>query len=502
MLSSSKPAAARPAASPRPSDAELLRASATRIAAWIRQGVVSSRDVIEAHIAQIQRTHAVVNAVVRDRFTAARAEADAADADLAANRRALPPFHGVPCTIKECFALTGMPQTSGLVARVGHVAEGDATTVARLRAAGAIPLGVTNLSELCMWHESNNRVYGRTNNPYDPTRMVGGSSGGEGAVIGAGGSPFGLGSDVGGSIRMPAFFNGVFGHKPTGGLVPNTGQYPSMSGAGARYLVSGPLARRAEDLMPLLRVLAGPDGQDAGCQPSELGDPATVDVAKLSVVTIADNGRLDVAPELRQAQARVAAALAERGARVREASVGALYRSFEIWSAMMSAASDTPFRVLLGNGKPVRAGLEMVRLALGRSPHTLPALGLALLERLPEMMPGGKDKMIALGRSLREELVRLIGDDGVLLYPSFHSVAPRHGWALWPPLSWGAYTGIFNMMELPSTQVPLGLGAEGLPLGVQVVSVHGKDHVTIAVALELERIFGGWTPPRLVPRAA
>jgi fatty acid amide hydrolase 2 len=138
----------------------------------------------------------------------------------------LPPLHGVPCTIKECFALVGHAADVGLPARVGLRPSADAPAVTRLRDAGAIPVGVTNVSELCMWMESFNRVYGRTNNPYDPSRIVGGSSGGEGAIVGSGASLFGLGSDVGGSIRMPAFFNGVFGHKCSAGLIPNSGQYP------------------------------------------------------------------------------------------------------------------------------------------------------------------------------------------------------------------------------------------------------------------------------------
>src|SRR4051812_38877312 len=254
---------------------DLRRLSAVELAALIRGRRISSREAVEAHIAQIARVNPVLNAVVRERFDEARAEADAADAALArGDVDMLPPLHGVPCTIKECFALRGMPHSAGLRARRHVVAARDATAVARLRQAGAIPLGVTNTSELCMWMESNNRVYGRTNNPYDASRIVGGSSGGEGAIIGAGASPFGLGSDIGGSIRGPAFFNGVFGHKPTGGLVPGTGQYPLARGAALRYLTTGPLARRAEDLMPLLRVLAGPDGHDGGCEAMPLGDPA------------------------------------------------------------------------------------------------------------------------------------------------------------------------------------------------------------------------------------
>ena len=229
---------------------------------------MTSRAVVEAHIARIEAVNPTINAVVAKRYDDARAEADAADARMAAAARPDEALRcrylGVPCTIKECFALTGMPQSSGLVARKGVVASDDATTVARMRAAGAIPLGVTNVSELCMWYESNNRVYGRTNNPYDPSRIVGGSSGGEGAIIGAGGSPFGLGSDVGGSIRMPAFFNGVFGHKPTGGLVPGSGQYPEAHGEGARIVATGPLARRAADLWPLVKHHGGARRQGRG----------------------------------------------------------------------------------------------------------------------------------------------------------------------------------------------------------------------------------------------
>src|SRR5262249_8717417 len=152
--------------------------------------------------------------------------------------------------------------TGGLYARRGKPATRDATAVKRLRAAGAIPLGVTNVSELCMWMESANTVYGRTSNPYDLARTPGGRSGGEGAIVGAGASPVGLGSDVGGSIRMPAFFCGVFGHKPTGGLIPNTGQFPIAENDALRYLTTGPLCRRAEDLWPIVRTLAGPDGED------------------------------------------------------------------------------------------------------------------------------------------------------------------------------------------------------------------------------------------------
>jgi len=147
---------------------DLLTLSATALAERIRTGQISSREVLETHIARMVRVNPAINAVVADRIALARDEADAADrAAQDADPSSLPPFHGVPCTIKECFALKGMPQTSGLVARKGYIAGHDATAVRRIRQSGAIPMGVTNLSELCLWMESDNPVYGRTNNPYN-----------------------------------------------------------------------------------------------------------------------------------------------------------------------------------------------------------------------------------------------------------------------------------------------------------------------------------------------
>lgn len=474
---------------------DLCSLSGTALARLIRERRISSREAVEAHIERIRLANPTIRAVVADRFDEARAEADAADERVRREPAdSLPPFHGVPCSIKECFALAGMPQTGGLVSRRGFRATADATAVARLRRAGAIPLGVTNVSELCMWMESDNRVYGRTNNPYDPSRTAGGSSGGEAAIVAAGGAPFGLGSDIGGSIRMPAFFNGVFGHKPTGGLVPGSGQFPNAEGAALRYLTTGPICRRAEDLWPLLRVLAGPDGIDAGCAPIALGDPAAVDLRRVRVLSVEGNGATPVAPELLEAQRRACGWLAGRGARVEPAEFPALRDSLPIWSAMMSATATTSFASHMGGGREVNAWWELLRWTVGRSDHTLPAIGLALLEKVPRFYEGAREEFVARGRALREEIARRLGSDGVMLYPSYPTTAPRHGRPLFPPFRW-VYTAILNVLELPATQVPLGLGPDGLPVGVQVAGGHGCDHLTVAVALELERGFGGWVPP-------
>ncbi|HVU04935.1 MAG TPA: amidase [Polyangiaceae bacterium] len=478
----------------------LVTLSAVRLAELIKKREISAREAVDAHIALAERVNPTLNAIVRTRFADARREADALDRKTTSvPATELPPFHGVPCTIKECFEFTGMPNSAGLVRRKHVVATTDATAVKRLRAAGAIPLGVTNVSELCMWMESTNRVYGTSNNPYDPTRIVGGSSGGEGAIVGSGASPFGLGSDIGGSIRGPAFFNGVFGHKPTPGVIPNSGQHPKAENEAKRFLTTGPLARRAEDLMPLVRVLAGPDGIDPVCEAVTLGAPESVSFAGRTLVSVEDNGRLPVSDELRAAHEQAVRALERRGMRVRTARPRALALQFDIWSSMMGLATDTPFGAMLGEGTPIRPLVELAKLGLGKSDHTIMAILLAITDPLPRVFRRHAQKLVDAGLALRREMAELMGDGGLWLYPSYTKVAPPHGQpvkeavVLQMPF---AYFGIVNVLHLPATQVPLGLGREGLPLGVQVIGRAFDDHVTIRAALELEQDFGGWVPPR------
>ena len=477
----------------------LLGLSAIELARRIRDGETTSVEVVRAHAAHMERENHALNAVVETRLSSAMREAHEADAHAArVGREALAPLHGVPCTIKESFAVTGMPLTAGLVSRVGQRSDQDAVAVKRLRDAGAIILGVTNVSELLMWMESDNRVYGRCNNPYDRRRTVGGSSGGEGASVGAGFVPFGLGADIGGSIRLPAFMNGVFGHKPTGGLVPNAGQWPLPGLDAMRFVTTGPIARRAEDLMPLLRILAGTAPESPEARDLPLGDPASVAIEGLTVLHVESNGVSRVHPSLIAAQERAARALEARGARVVRTKIPGLSKSVLFWAALLSATGGEDFAVLLGGGTPVRLVPELVKLALGRSAHTFPALALAAIETIPKMMPGDTNATVAQARAFRRELEDRIGD-GVMLYPTYTMPAPLHGAALRRPIDW-AYTAVINVMELPSTAVPLGLDAEGVPLGCQVIAGNGQDHRCIAVALELERALGGWVPPPMLTR--
>jgi Asp-tRNA(Asn)/Glu-tRNA(Gln) amidotransferase A subunit family amidase len=473
----------------------LTERSGLELARAIREREVAAREVLEAHIDLLRR--AGLNALAAERFDAAREEADAVDARLAGGEPDPPPYLGVPCTIKESIAVKGSPNTAGLVSLDGRRAEVTAPAAERLLAAGPILLGVTNLSELTMWIESENRLYGRTDNAYDARRTAGGSSSGEGAAIGSGGSPFGLGSDFAGSIRIPAFFNGIFGHKPSGGLVPLTGQFPASEGAAMRMVALGPLARRAEDLMPLLRLIAGPDGTDPTARAVELGDPSEVPVRGLRVVVGEGTSLLPVKRELREARERAADALARRGARVTRERLRSLRRAAELFLAAAQSGAGVSLAELIvaQGGSPVT-----IRSALRRGgPHTRATRLTLAAEYAGRFMPERRVKRsLAAAEAMQREIEAVIGD-GVLLHPPHPRAAPKHGRTVGRP--WVlASTAIFNLLGLPATQVPLGLNARGLPLGVQVAAGRDRDHVSIAVAEALEEELGGWVPPR--PRRA
>jgi fatty acid amide hydrolase 2 len=477
----------------------LTHRSAIALAAAIRTGELSAQDVVAAHVTRLRSVAPRINAVVAERFDDALRDAADADARVRAARdpRALPPLLGVPFTVKESISVAGMPNAVGVVARRAFRAPTSAPSVQRLRDAGAIPLGVTNTSELTLWIESENRLYGRTNNPYDPTRTAGGSSGGEAAAVGAGGSPFGIGSDIAGSIRIPALFCGVFGHKPTPGIVPNTGMWPPSDGDAGRMLTQGPIARRAEDLMPVLRLMAGPDGTDPMARAVELGDPAPASLAGLQVTIAEETSRFPLSREVRDARSRAVGALLAAGARARTVRLRSWRRAIWRYLATLQAGSGsdsgrTTIELLEASGESAPRVRDLLR---DGDTHT----AAARLALAGELLPwrgdsAGRRRLVAEGREIAAELVDAIGD-GVLLHPAHPRVAPRHGrtfgraWLMTP-------AAVFNLACVPVTEVPLGRSLRtGLPLGIQVAAGADRDHVAIAVALELERAFGGWQPP-------
>ncbi len=468
-------------------------ATLAELQSGLRSGSFSSSDLLEAHIETIAEVNPAVNGLVADRFEKARKEASTADERLKQGGTDLPPLLGIPCTIKEFIGVEGQPQTGGVLWRKDVVAEQDATVVRRLRDAGAIVIGTTNIPEGGLWLETYNAIYGRTNNPWDTSRTSGGSSGGEGALVATGAVPFGLGSDVGGSIRIPAAFCGTVGHKPTGGLVPNTGHYPEgmLTKAGGRYLTVGPLTRTVDDAWTVLKIIAGEDGHDDSMRSFTLGDPDAVDLEGVRVFPLAWNLRSRVRGDVRLAVEQAAAALEARGATIDTREFPKLKRGFEIWSGMLSEGTVVSYPHALGEHGPLNPLVELPRLWAGQGRHTFAAIFMCAADRIAASLPSLAKKYNAMGLELQAEIEEALGDDGVIIPPPYNRPAPRHWDAFRTPFV-PAYTAVFNVLEFPVTQVPAGFSQEGLPLGVQVVAARGNDHLTIAAGRCIEADLGGW----------
>jgi amidase len=311
-------------------------ASASSLARAIRTGEISSEELVEAHLRRIAEANQSLNAVVHVAGLSARADARAADARLAAGA-AVGPLHGVPITIKDNHDVAGMPCTAATEGLADRIPTMDATVVARLKAAGAIVLGKTNLPELALAFETDNLVYGRTNSPYDLARTPGGSSGGEAAIIAAGGSPLGIGNDAAGSIRLPAHFCGIAGIKPTTGRVPKTGYLGSSGGALSSLMQSGPLARYVEDLELALPIICGGDGQDPAVVDMPLGDRGAVELRRLRVAFHTDNGIVSPTGETADTVRRAAMSLVQAGISVDEACPAGIERTFELFFDLFGA---------------------------------------------------------------------------------------------------------------------------------------------------------------------
>lgn len=470
---------------------ELLTVSGMELGRRIKSGEITPMEAVEAHIQRIEAVNPTINAVIHTTYDEARRQAAEAGERIAEKGvDGLPPLFGVPCTIKETYAVKGLPWTGGVVARRDVIAEEDAALVSLLRKEGAIILGLTNVPEAAMWMETYNKIYGMTRNPYNPKHTVGGSSGGQGAIIAAGGAPFGLGSDVGGSIRYPTVFNGIVGHKPTGGLTDGAGNWPDMEGAVKRYCTFGPMARRMEDVIHMMKLFTSDGGEP------RMADPLSVKLSDLNIFHYGDLGSILARSnaDVKSAVSQAAEALEERCAEVTAWRPEGMKDGLMAWVAMMSLEQETPFGTILGNGKPIGVGKEFFKFLIRHSNITGPGLALAISDSLMKNVTFGLDKGARTGRELQARIEEKLGDDGVMICPVYGRAAPRHHMP-WVHFFSMGYSAPFNVMEFPCSIVPIFRNSKGLPVGLQIVGGRGMDHLTLAVALELEKIFGGWTPP-------
>lgn len=448
--------------------------SAADLAAGIRAGELSPVAVLEAFIQRIELLNPELNAVVATRFAEARSEAAAAERAVAAGGP-VPPLHGVPVTVKEAIAVAGLPQTNGSLLTADAVAPRDARAVANLRAAGAVVMGVTNVPEFCGYYDTDNRVYGRTLNPHDRGHTSGGSSGGESAALAASLSPLGVGSDIGSSIRQPACWTGVYGMKPTRGLVPLAGHAGfGMPPAWQMFAAIGPMTRYAGDLALALEALAG--------QPLA---PALPGLRRVAVFE--DDGLQPVARSCRDAVRRAAAALADGGNDVVEAAPPSPLEVRRAYDTMLVTEASQFVPALVGD----RAA-ELSR--YGRMMYEGVASFPSDLERYV--------KAGAVLAELQDATDEWLDDHPIAICPVTPVTAPVAGEGITNAdgeemLPGGKLTlsTWANALGLPAVSVPAGRDDSHLPVGVQVVGRRGRDADVIAVACELESALGGWVRP-------
>ncbi len=454
---------------------ELPFASARSIAGWIDRGELSSTEAVSTFLQQIERVNPALNAVVQ--LTAERALDEAKLADQARSRGdRIGPLHGVPMTIKDSLDTAGVTSTGGTTGRRSFVPERDATVVARLRAAGAILLGKTNTPELTLSYETNNSIYGRTNNPWDLERSPGGSSGGAAAILAAGGSPFDIGSDYGGSIRLPSHCCGTVGLKPTSGRVPRTGHIIPWGGMLDSFQQVGPMARWVEDLELLLPILAGPDGVDPAIVAMPIGSGAAVDLGGLRVCFHIEDGIAAPAPAIGDAVRRAARALEGSVLSVDERRPDGIEETFEIIMALWAADGGAAIKRMLAD------------YGTTDSP---------LLERAGPALSGAElDALHLRWDRYRSRMLGFFDEADAIVCPVNADPALPHGTSQ-ANMRRFSYTMAHNLTGWPCAVVRGGATEEGLPVGIQIVAAPFREDITLAVATFLEAELGGFEAPPL-----
>jgi amidase len=478
--------------------------SATDISAALAAKKVSAVELAQDVIGRIERHDGKVNAIcVRD-FDRGLEAARAADA--ARGRGETRPLLGIPMTVKESYNVAGLPTTWGFPAQKNFIAAEDALSISRVKDAGGVILGKTNVPiSLADW-QSYNDIYGTTNNPYDLGRTPGGSSGGSSAALAAGYGPLSLGSDIGGSLRVPAFHCGVYAHKPTFALVPPRGHTPPPLPplpVDRDLSVIGPMARCAADLSLLLDVIAGPDPLDAGrAYQLALPLPRQSELKEFRVLL------LDTDPVL-PTDAVVRGAIRELGGRLAKAGV-AVERSSPLlpdFAASSRLYIRMLFSFLAASFQPeIYAGARDAASKLAADDSSLAAerlRGIALSHRDWLMADGGRARLRAQWRELFKSFDAVICP--VMPTPAFlhdHSTDQEQRHIVidgnkHPYLDQLAWPGIATLPGLPSTAIPIGLSPQGLPVGVQIVGPWLEDRTPLKLAELIEREFGGFVPPPL-----
>ncbi|MGP0070560.1 MAG: amidase [Bryobacteraceae bacterium] len=450
--------------------------------AWlIRSGEVSATELVEAHLRRIEKVNPCLNAVAEVLEETALQSAARVDRERAQGNP-LPALAGVPFSVKDSIEVEGTVCTAGTLGRKSAApSTQDATVVARLRGAGAIPIARTNLPDLLFAFESDNLIRGRTNNPYDFSRTSGGSSGGEAALIAACGSPFGLGSDAAGSVRLPAHFCGIASIKPTSGRLPRTGHVPPAGGWIETLWQIGPMARHVEDLSSMMSLLATPDGRDQTVIGMPFGDPAQVRMKDLRIAFFTDNGFVLAEPETVAVVRQAAASLEKEVHRIEERRPPGVEESYELEMRMIGPDGGDGLRAYLADIGSTRT-------------HPLLDGWLRKLEPYRTTIDGFAEYWAALDR-FRARMFAFLEDYDAILSPVCAQAALPHGSSIEERTFQGfSYTMTHNLTGWPAAVVRCGQTAAGLPIGVQIAAGPWREDVALRIAAQLESACGGWRP--------
>jgi amidase len=461
---------------------ELTYFPATKLIEMIHTKTVSSVEVVQAHLNRIEQINPKINSVVQVLVDSALRRANLADEALSRGD-SWGPLHGLPMTTKDAIEMAGTVTTGGTKGRTNHIPIRDATVISRLLDAGAVILGNTNVPELCLADESDNLIYGRTNNPYDLSRAPGGSSGGEAATIASGGSPVGLGSDVGGSIRGPAHFCGIAGIKPTTGRVPTTGHWPPFGGLFAPMSQIGPMARYVEDLALVLPVLSGMDGHDSYVAPAPLLDMHQTEIRSTRVAFFTDSGGLEPDADTKKTVRNALEVLRKAGASVTEARPTGFENGHDLVDAILAADGGSTVRKLLKE-----AGTTELHPFTGTT-------GWPIDESTALSGPQFAE-LLAKKDSWRSGMLSFMEDYDAVLSPVWAYPAVPHGTVAkdWPQ---STFTHQYNLTGWPAAVVRAGTSTNGLPIGIQVATPPWREDVALALTYRIEQELGGWQPPPL-----
>jgi Asp-tRNA(Asn)/Glu-tRNA(Gln) amidotransferase A subunit family amidase len=450
----------------------------------IRSKNVSPVEIVELHLKRIEALQPKLNAFVHLDLEGARRQARAAENSVLRGAQ-LGSLHGVPLSIKSCIDVAGWPCSAGSLLRKDYIANQDAPLVSRLKAEGAILLGNTNTPEFLMAYETDNRLTGKTSNPWNLAHSAGGSSGGESAAIAAGCSAGGVGSDGGGSIRVPAHFCGICGLKPTPGRVPATGHFPPGAGAFSWIGVVGPMARTIADVRSLLEVMAGPDAGDALSAPVPLRAYREGELRGLRIGILESDALGIATAETRAAVERAAKSLGERGFTVEPFRLDGLDRALDLWWFFFGPVIGDLIRHSVAGHEDQLSPMLREYLSSATSGNSI---------ALDKFMKACADRDL-----LRAEILRQMQDTPVLLSPVSASPAFRHGQGNYLPGTGYRDTMRFsqwlNLIGFPGASVPVGVSNEGLPIGVQVIGRPFEDELVLAVAEAIEQARGPWQPP-------